>query len=281
MEGQSAENQTLSNDNGVGSSETTRETLNIILKIQHSLDSTFKYWFIGFTEGDGTFIVNQNGYLEFKVTQSSVDAQILFYIKKELGFGTVSVQDKINKTHHFRVRNKQDILKLISIFNGNLLTERKINQFKLWLEAFNKAYNMDIRYIHNNNNPTLTNAWLAGFSDAEGCFSVSVVKQSESYNQVFVRYILSQKGELELMTKIAEMLNGKISYLKSYEGYNMTVNLSKLHKVISYFNKYSLKTKKYIYYSNWLKVYKLVINKEHFHENGLNQIKDLMNQINL
>jgi hypothetical protein len=75
-------------------------------------------------------------------------------------------------------QNKQDILKLISIFNGNLLTERKINQFKLWLEAFNKAYNMDIRYIHNNNNPTLTNAWLAGFSDADfflGSFSKDVI----------------------------------------------------------------------------------------------------------
>ena len=70
---------------------------------------------------------------------------------------------------------------------------------------------------------------LAGFTDSEGCFTVSVVKRSETYNQVFVRYILSQKGELELMTKIAEMLNGKVSYLKSYEGYNMIVNLSKLH----------------------------------------------------
>jgi hypothetical protein len=69
------------------------------------------------------------------------------------------------------------------------------------------------------------------------------------------------------MTKIAEMLNGKISYLKSYEGYNMTVNLSKLDRVISYYNKYSLKTKKYLSYFNWLKVYKLVINKEHLNEN--------------
>jgi hypothetical protein len=69
--------------------------------------------------------------------------------------------------------------------------ERKINQFELWLEAFNKAYNMDIRYIHNKNNPTLDKAWLAGYSDAEGCFSVSVVKRSESYNQVFVRFFLS------------------------------------------------------------------------------------------
>ena len=140
--------------------------------------------------------------------------------------------------------------------------------------------NMDIKLIQNSNFPTLDNAWLSGFSDSEGCFTISIVKRSETYNQVHVRYILSQKGELELMTKIAEMLNGKVSHLKSYNGYNMTVNLSKLSKVVSYFNRYSLKTKKYIDYFNWLKAYKLVINKDHFNEDGLNRVKDLMNKIN-
>lgn len=281
MVGQSAGNQILSNDNVLGSSETTRETLsNNNIDNSLNLNSNFKHWFIGFTEGDGSFIVNKNGYLEFKVTQSSTDAQILFYIKKELGFGSVRVQDKNNKTHHFRVRDQKGILKLIHIFNGNLLTERKNNQFKLWLEAFNEAYKMDIQLVQNDNNPTLDNAWLSGFSDSEGCFTISVIKRSESYNQVQVRYILSQKNELELMTKIAALFDGKVTYLKSYDGYNMTVNLSKLHKVISYFNIYSLKTKKYIDYFNWLKVYKLVVNKDHFNEDGLNRVRDLMNKIN-
>ena len=89
-EGQSAGN-FIKNE---GSSETTCEAINI--------NDKFKWWFIGFTEGDGSFIVNKDGYLEFKITQSSVDAQILFYIKKELGFGSASVQDKVNKTHHYR-----------------------------------------------------------------------------------------------------------------------------------------------------------------------------------
>jgi len=103
MVGQSAGNQTLSNDNSVGSSETTCETLsNNNIDYSLNLNSDFKYWFIGFTEGDGSFIVNKNGYLEFKVTKSSIDAQILFYIKKELGFGSVRVQDKNKTTHHCR-----------------------------------------------------------------------------------------------------------------------------------------------------------------------------------
>jgi hypothetical protein len=275
---QSAGNQTSLKNDEVGSSETTCETLKTIK--DYSLDLTFKYWFIGFTEGDGSFIINKNGYLEFKVTQSSVDAQILFYIKKELGFGSVSVQDKKNKTHHFRVRDQKGILKIIEIFNGNLYTERKNNQFKLWLEAFNKVYKTNIYFINQKNDPTLENAWLSGFTDAEGCFTVSVIKRSETYNQVQVRYILSQKGELELMTKIADMLEGKISFLKDYNGYNMTVNLTKLHKVIDYVNKYGLKTKKYICYFNWLKTYKLVMNKEHFNDEGLERVKSLMNKIN-
>lgn len=113
-----------------GSSETTREVI--------KLDEKFKWWFIGFTEGDGSFILNKDGYLEFKVTQSSVDAQILFYLKKQLGFGSVSLKDKYNKTHQFRIRDKNNILKIIQIFNGNILTKFKLNQFKLWVEGFNK-----------------------------------------------------------------------------------------------------------------------------------------------
>jgi hypothetical protein len=58
----------------------------------------------------------------------------LFYIKKELGFGSVSLQDKNNKTHHFRVRDKKNILKLIHIFNGNIITNYKFNQFKSWIK---------------------------------------------------------------------------------------------------------------------------------------------------
>lgn len=95
-EGQSAGNFILK-----GSSETTREVI---------INNNFKWWLIGFAEGDGSFILNKNGYLEFKITQSSVDAQVLFFIKKELGFGSVSIQDKVNKTHQFRIRDKNNIL---------------------------------------------------------------------------------------------------------------------------------------------------------------------------
>jgi len=74
----------------------------------------------------------QRGYLVFKVTQSSVDAQVLFYIEKELGFGSVTVESKLNQIHPYRVRDKDNLLKIIKIVNGNLITKNKKLQFKAW-----------------------------------------------------------------------------------------------------------------------------------------------------
>jgi hypothetical protein len=71
---------------------------------------------------------------EFRITLSSVEAQVLFYIKKELGFGSVKILDKkqiTNSTHCFRVRDKKNLLSLISIFNGNLYLKKKNDQFKI------------------------------------------------------------------------------------------------------------------------------------------------------
>jgi hypothetical protein len=66
----------------------------------------------------------------FKVTQSSVDAQVLFSLNKELGFGYVTVQSNFPPTHQYRVRDKDNLLKIIKIFNGNLITKNKKLQFK-------------------------------------------------------------------------------------------------------------------------------------------------------
>ena len=278
---QSAGNQTLYFSNGVGSSETIREILekNDIYLIDLNVD--FKYWLIGFIEGDGSFIINRNGYLEFKITQSSNDPQILFYIKKELGFGSVSVQDRKSKTHHFRVRDKKGILKLIQIFNGNLLLEKSRDQFEKWVEAFNECYGTSIiTKTSQNNEFSLANSWLSGFTDAEGYFTVSILEKSETYNQVLVKYILSQQGELNLLTYISTLVDGKIHCVKSYNSYHMVVNLKKLDKVINYFKLYPLKTKKSIYFQTWMKIYKLVIEKKHLTSDGLVKIRRLKNKLN-
>lgn len=134
-----------------GSLETMREAF--------ILDNNFKHWFIGFTEGKGSLgcikSAGQGELLEFKITQSSADAKILFFIKKKLGFGTVRVQDKKNKTHCFKVNNKNGLKKIISILNGNLYLESRKEEFKLLLSAYNKMFKQEIPYIENSSKLSL------------------------------------------------------------------------------------------------------------------------------
>jgi len=267
--GQSAGNQLI---NTLGSSETTREAITL---------DRFKWWLIGFAEGNGHFGIDKSGYLVFKITQSSIDAQVLFYIKKSLGFGSVSVQTTTNNTHQFRVRDKDNLIKIMNIFNGNLITRAKILQFKFFLKAFNAKYNTNIYFIDSINKVSLDNAWLSGFTDAEGCFTCSAFfNKTSNKHIVTVRYIISQKDDIEFSNLLANLINGYVSYLKSYGGYNTVVNSSKLSIIIKYINNFPLQTKKHISYITWLKVHKLVINKEDLTTQGLEKIKSLIRSIN-
>lgn len=240
----------------VGSSETKRETL-------RRKEFDFRDWFIGFTEGDGFFIIDKTGYLEFKLTQSSKDVDLLLDIKQKLGFGSVSLQDKKNKTYQYRVRAKEHLYDLILIFNGNLLTKTKKKQFERWVKAYNFKYDTAINIIKKRKNFSLDNAWLAGFSDAESKFTVNFIKCSKtSFQKIYVRYILSQtlNNEKALLSQIAVMLEGEVKSVA--KGHKLFVNLSKLPKIILYFKKYPLKTQKSIFYFRWLKVYLLAVNQK-------------------
>jgi hypothetical protein len=79
-------------------------------------------------------------------------------IKKELGFGVVRVQDSVSNTHCYRVRDKNNLVKLISIFNGNIFLDTRKKQFKLWLNAFNLKYKENISYMESSFKPSLNDA---------------------------------------------------------------------------------------------------------------------------
>jgi hypothetical protein len=50
--------------------------------------------------------------------------------------------------------------------------------------------------------------------------------------------------------------------------------------VVNYFNTYRLKTKKAIVYYNWLKIYKLIMLKQHLTNIGLDLIKRYKKNLN-
>jgi hypothetical protein len=130
--------------------------------------------------------------------------------------------------------------------------------------AYNKTYSTEIPLLNNFNLISLNYTWLLGFTDAEGCFTASVIESEERKNPyVQVRFIISLKDDKELLENIAILLKGKVHYFKSNNCYNMVVNLTKLPNTLTYFKNNKLLTKKLISFNRWLSVYDIVNYKQH------------------
>jgi len=95
----------------------------------------FLTWLIGFTEGEGSFIVNKRGDLAFVITQSTSDINVLKYIKETLGFGKVIAQS-IN-TSRYVTQSKTEISILIHLFNGNIVLPSKQEKLDEFIKGFN------------------------------------------------------------------------------------------------------------------------------------------------
>jgi len=76
-----------------------------------------------------------NNKVYFDINVSIKDIQVIYYIKKELGFGKVMIKNMnhnnpIGITVSFYLTSKGNFSRLVSIFNGNLCTVNKKQEFK-------------------------------------------------------------------------------------------------------------------------------------------------------
>ena len=171
----------------------------------------FLIWLIGFTEGEGSFIVNNRGDLCFVITQSNADIEVLQFIKETLGFGKVIAQSA--HTSRYIIKNKKEIELIIHLFNGNLILPSRKVRFENFVKGFNiwvskgriRLDQVELR--HSNVLPSLTNSWLAGFTDGEGNFSIMLDR-----NYIRFRFKISLHiDDLEVLNVIKSNLNiGKI-----------------------------------------------------------------------
>jgi hypothetical protein len=271
----------------VGSSETVRlATLNLdcfTLFIQHKPEQITNYpidfltWFIGFSEGDGSFIVTSRGEIMFVITQHSEDSQVLFNIKKQLGFGNVYKQN--NNCHRYIVQDKVNLIRLIHLFNGNLMFIKKQKQFEKFVIGFNTYYNMNIIILSCKLKPSLNDAWLSGLIDAEGCFNVSVLLDKKI---VRIRFIVSQLYEDAILLYIKTLFNcGRLEFNKSNNCTSYVISrIDSLFIINGYLLKYPLHTRKKISYLRWNRILDRLYKKMHKTDKGLQDIHRLSKLIN-
>lgn len=293
LKGVNQQETSLSNE---GSSETIRdmtyefdEYSNLIPEHKKKVNTQFLEWFIGFTEGDGSFIVSKDK-VYFDITQSISDIQVLYYIKKELGFGKILMREEENRNVGvFYVSSKENFSRLIHIFNGNLCTHYKKEQFRVWLTTYNKQYNMNVRFKDKLVKPSLYSGWISGFVDAEGCFygRVKSCNTSKLRKAPHLTFQVSQKEfdiiktlrDLFLNTDTLDLKN--VRYDKSWDGWTFHCSsFTKLKVIINYFSRYKLKTKKSLSFTKWCKIHDMVLNKKHLTLEGLNKIELLTKDIN-
>jgi len=299
---QSADNLSLYSlkDNKQSVSETTRETsfkfsafhayYNTIFKNKDLPSDKWLTWFIGFAEGDGAIQTYDEGKrVRFVLTQKESD--ILYKIQFKFNIGVVKhfPQGKSGKNNDFyrwMVDNPSDILLLAFLFNGNLALNHRIKQLTHWIIALNNRFGSEILKL--NETPvtvTLQDAWLSGFTDAEGCFNVSITTNSRYIlgHVIKMRYILDQKNSI-ILNKVYKLFGfGKVTFRSGTDNvcrYTAT-GFKALNYIITYFKVFPLQTKKALSFEKWLNIHYQVSNKLHLTEEGLSQVRILQKQINL
>jgi len=269
----------------------------------------FLTWLIGFIEGDGSLIIAKRGDLSFVITQDTRDIQVLNMIHKNLNLGKVVKQGKT--TSRYIIQDKKGFYLIAILLNNNLVTYSKIISLNLFILALNKynqkgilnypiiklnfnllslnANNLNIDFINKNKElfynyavkPTLQDGWFSGFTDSEGCFSVSISSISKRFNICFDiaqnhienKYILDHFSFLFKVGKVSKHSNKK-AYCYRVSGLN---NLTKL---FPYFDEYPLLSKKLKSYILWKDIHNKIKNKNHLNFTFRESLKVLASKVN-
>ena len=202
------------------------------------LNDEFLYWFIGFTEGDGSFVKTSRNELNFVIVQGKANVEILYKIQKSLGFGQVLKQNE--RVYRYIVRRKIELMLIILLFNGNIVLPSRKAQFAIFLQTYNiRPFSSTIPYSNNKNMPSLYNTWFLGFVEAEGCFSISLLSNSNAFR---TRFMVAQKGDINLpvLSTLAVIFQcGIVSGHHKKDNYEYVVSgLLNVVKIYDYFDKY-------------------------------------------
>jgi len=198
---------------------------------------------------------------------------------------------------------KQEVLKILNLINGRMRTPK--------IEALHRA----IRWINEKDNSSIpclgldtsfldSNSWLAGFTDADGNFSIVLTdkkkrgivgsKRVQTFFRIEVKQNYSrevtadQSGDsfFSVMTKIAEFFtvnlytrtrsrNDKVFYSFSAISHN-----SRSHIIVrNYFDRFPLYSSKYLAYKDWCRVQDLYIGTS-LNKEVIDEIIAIKNQFN-
>uniref|UniRef100_Q3T4F6 Orf370 n=1 Tax=Rhizopus oryzae TaxID=64495 RepID=Q3T4F6_RHIOR len=239
------------------------------LNVMQPKNTEFQQWLVGITDGDGSFSVlrqDDKWTLTFKISQNTYNLRALYYIKQQLGVGSVSVESN-KDMGSFRIRDRKQLANIIfPIFDRYpLLTTKYFNYAK-----FKSAYAIledkeltksqknaqietllliqpDESYISpawnkitlpiadaNEAGKVISKSWLIGFVEAEGSFYLV----SKDASRIVHEFSITQKLDRVVLEGIRHILHisTKVVYKEKYNHYMIdTTNSRAISNVSKYF----------------------------------------------
>lgn len=237
----------------------------------HAGDLKYAY-LVGLFEGDGFFSITKKGkYLTYElgIELSIRDVQLIYKIKSLLGVGVVSFRKRKQvEMVTLRIRDK-DYLKnfIFPIFDTYPMFSNKQYDYLRFKSALLSGIiyskdlpeytrsNLAINSIESIINASYFSAWLVGFIEAEGCFSIYKLQNDKDY--LIASFDISQtKGEI-LILAIREYLSLKPAiYKDKTNNFKLKVSsVRSLENVIKFLKKAPVKLlgNKKLQYLLWLK----------------------------
>lgn len=133
--------------------------------------------------------------------------------------------------------------------------------------------------------------WIVGFTDGEGCFSISIIKNKTTKRgyQIFPEFVITQgeksKKSLEIFQNFFHC--GKIYINRRYDNHTEHIyrfcvrSIVDLHDIIiPFFKEHSLKTEKATDFKLFSEAVDIISVGKHLTQNGFNRIARLKSQSN-
>ena len=192
---------------------------------------------------------------------------------------------------------------IVNLINGQLKTPKIHQLYNLidWLN--NNNHSTNISKLSLNRDSLENSSWLSGFVDTDGSFSVQYTKTEQGIacaacakkkeRKISCRLRIEQRildpitndSYFYILNQISLFLNCKLltrtqkSTNNTYYTFTASSKVS-LNIIINYFNKYPLYSSKHLDYKDWEKVAYMIINNQHYSEQGINTVELVRSQLN-
>ena len=213
-------------------------------------------------------LIDGNGRIgegEIEIRLRGGEHSLAYKLKKEVGYGVV--RELEGGVVLYKVKKEGGMGVISKAIEGRLRTEEKVEQLR-------RSVGREVRPIREDGD--MNNYWLAGLMDSKGRLEIGLEREG-GVGKVELRLEIGLKGGEGLLRKVREYLKGG-SVLRDEEGemgIYRNAGMGGVYRVIGYLDKYKMRSRRYVSYLKYRKVYRIVTRGEHMTERGIKKIESI------